>query len=179
MDIYNSIYLSFAAIASFDKRRREYKKVGWIYAARNDCFVDPVFKVGLSSRPPTVRVAELSASTSIYSDFELVYFVHVRDRDVAEGQAHLALQDFRVNPKKEFFQAPLPVIVRVLDRVANMFPVPMGRTPRAGFLEQPLRQRSMHCPQCGFANRVPNVLVKIRLACGVCKKRLVFMPETR
>ena len=178
MDVYNTIYWSFAAIASFDKRRREYKKLGWIYAARNDSFVDPVFKVGLSSRPPTVRVAELSTSTSVYRNFELVYFVHVRDRDSAEGQAHLALQDFRINPRKEFFQAPLPIIVQVLDRVASMFPVPMGRTPRAGFLEQPLKQRLMHCSRCGFANRVPYVLVKIRLACGACKERFTFDPGT-
>ena len=35
---------SFAAISSFDKRRREYRRVGWIYACSNSSFVDPVYK---------------------------------------------------------------------------------------------------------------------------------------
>ena len=96
----------FTAIASFDRRRREYRKVGWIYAARNPSFLDPVYKVGQSSRPPTLRVAELSSSTSVYVDFELVYFVHVGDRDTAEGLVQIALQDYRVNPTKECSSLP-------------------------------------------------------------------------
>ena len=42
----DNILASFWMIETFDKRRREYKKLGWIYAARNPSFVDPVFKVG-------------------------------------------------------------------------------------------------------------------------------------
>ena len=80
----DSILRTYEVIASFDKRRREYKKLGWIYVARNRSYVDPVFKIGQSSRPPSVRVAELSSDTSVYRDFELVYFVHVGNRDPAE-----------------------------------------------------------------------------------------------
>ena len=170
MNLMDPISESFAAIESLDKRRREYKKVGWIYAARNKSFVDPVFKVGQSSRPPTARVAELSSSTSVYNDFDLVYFVHVSNRDIAEVQAHSALQEFRVNLKKEFFLAPLPVIVKALDRAASICPIQLGKTPRAGFLEQPLSPRLTYCPNCTAENRIPNVLVDVQITCGSCKQ---------
>ena len=79
MDSLDPILASFLAIGGFDRRRREYRRLGWIYAARNESFRDPVYKVGQSTRPPTVRVGELSAATAVYHDFELVYFVHVSD----------------------------------------------------------------------------------------------------
>ena len=166
------ILASYAKIASFDKRRREYRRLGWIYACSNSSFVDPVYKIGQSSRPPDARVAELSGSTSVYGEFELVYFVHVSDRNLAEGQTHSALEDHRVNPGKEFFRAPLPVIVKAMDAAAIAFPVQLGRTPRAGFLAQPLQPRLVRCPRCGSENRVPKVLTEIRVRCGSCAERL-------
>ncbi|MXW63646.1 MAG: GIY-YIG nuclease family protein [Bacteroidetes bacterium SB0662_bin_6] len=169
-----NILASFWMIENFDKRRKEYKKLGWIYAARNPSFVDPVFKVGVSSRPPLARMQELSASTSVYRGFDLAYFVHVTPRDIAEKWAHEALKEFRINPRKEFFQAPLPVVVKALGRVAEIFPVPLGKTPRAGYLEQPLQPRPVSCPHCGMENRVPGVLVQIRISCGACKSEIMI-----
>ena len=174
-----SILASFWEIENFDKRRREYKKLGWIYAARNPSFVDPVFKVGESSRPPFARIEELSASTSVYSAFELAYFVHVSRRGDAEKWAHDALKEFRVNPRKEFFRAPLSVVVKALDRAAEMFPLPLGKTPRAGYLQQPLQSLSVSCPHCGVGNRVSGVLVKIRISCGACKSEIVIEEPER
>ncbi len=176
MNKIDPVVASFTAIASFDRRRREYKRVGWIYACRNSSFADPVFKVGQSARPPHVRISELSSSSAVYRDFQLVYFVHVSDRDRTEGQAQLALQGYRVNPNKEFFQAPPPEIVRAMDAAASMFPVQLGRTPRAGFLPQPLQPRLLGCPHCGTQNQLPNVLIEIRVACGSCGERLEVAP---
>ena len=51
------------------------------------------------------------ASTAVYRRFELVYFVHVSDRHQAEGYAHQFLRSSRVNPAKEFFEAPLMTVV--------------------------------------------------------------------
>ena len=126
MNKIDPVVASFTAIASFDRRRREYKRVGWIYACRNSSFADPVFKVGQSARPPQVRISELSSSSAVYRDFQLVYFVHVSDRDRAEGQAQLALQGYRVNPNKEFFQAPPPEIVRAMDAAARSSDAAVG-----------------------------------------------------
>ena len=40
------IMQSIVMLDAFDKRYREYKSLGWVYVARNQCFADPVFKVG-------------------------------------------------------------------------------------------------------------------------------------
>ena len=168
---------SFAEIDSLDRRRREYKRVGWIYACRNSSFADPVFKIGQSSRPPAERVSELSASTSVYREFQLVYFVHVANRDVAEGRTHLVLQEYRVNPNKEFFQATLPEIVRAMDSAASMCPIPLGKTPRAGFLAQPLMPHVISCTCCRAKNRIANVLVEILITCGTCNAQIEVTPN--
>lgn len=177
MNVSDPITESFAVIDSLDRRRREYKRLGWIYACRNSSFVDPVFKIGQSSRPPSERVSELSASTSVYREFQLVYFVHVADRDFAEGQTHLVLQEFRVNPNKEFFKATLPEIVRAMDSAASMCPIPLGKTPRAGFLKQPLLPRIINCTGCRAQNRIANVLVEILITCGTCNARVEVAPN--
>lgn len=177
MTVSDPITESFAVIDSLDKRRREYKRVGWIYACRNSAFADPVFKIGQSSRPPAERVSELCAETSVYREFQLVYFVHVANRDLAEGRTHSLLQEFRVNPKKEFFQASLPEIVRAMDSAANMSPIPLGKTPRGGFLSQPLAPRIIDCTGCGVQNRIANVLVEILITCGTCNARVEVAPN--
>ena len=178
MNCADSILQYYEVISSFDRRRREYKKLGWIYVARNSSFKDPVFKIGQSARPPSVRVAELSSDTSVYRDFDLVYFVHVGNRDPAEGQAHSILREFRVNPRKEFFQAPIQKIVGVLDQVASQFPIPLGKTPRAGFLNQPLSPYLTRCARCGSNNRVPNVLIELMITCVSCRERFTVAPDT-
>ena len=94
---------SIVRLSAFDKRRREYKRLGWVYVARNPYFADPVFKVGQTKVSPVTRVEKLSSSTSVYRPFELVYFVHVSDRDLAEAHVHQALAASRINPAKEFF----------------------------------------------------------------------------
>ena len=127
------IMQSIVMLDSFDKRRREYKRLGWVYVARNPCFVDPVFKVGQTKVSPVSRVDKLSSSTSVYRPFELVYFVHVSDRDRAEGHVHQALASKRINPAKEFFTAPLMTVVIDL-RHSKMDPVsrPSSHTARPG-----------------------------------------------
>ena len=173
---FDPVQQSIEVIASFDRRRREYRKLGWIYAARNSSFVDPVFKIGQSARSPVVRVDELSRDSAVYRDFELVYFVHVGNRDPAEGQAHSILREFRVNPRKEFFEAPLQSVVGALDHVANVFPIPLGKTPLAGYLKQPLTPYIIRCAKCGSRNRVPNVLIELMITCGSCKEHLTIAP---
>ena len=139
------IMQSIAWLNAFDKRRREYKRLGWVYVARNPCFADAVFKVGQTKVSPVSRVDKLSGSTSVYRPFELVYFVHVSDRDLAESHVHQALASTRINPAKEFFAAPLMTVVRALDDAAGHWRIPLGRTPRAGFLEPALKPRAVAC----------------------------------
>ena len=174
MPQYGPLMQSIMALDSFDKRRREYKRVGWIYAARNPSFVDPVFKIGQSKVSPAVRVHQLSSSTSVYRPFELVYWVHVSDRDRAEGYAHQLLQEHRVNPGREFFEASVVEVARALDQAAAYFPIPLGRTARSGVLGPGLAPITVRCSRCGTASRAPQLLVPIRISCGNCAETLTL-----
>ena len=167
----NPIMQSIVMLDSFDKRRREYKRLGWVYVARNPCFADPVFKVGQTKVSPVSRVEKLSGSTSVYRRFELVYFVHVSDRDQAEGHVHQALARSRINPSKEFFEAPLMTVVRALDTAAVHWAIPLGRTRRSGFLEPALKPRVFACQRCGTKTSVPRLLVSIWVTCRQCAAR--------
>jgi hypothetical protein len=55
----------FDVIKSLDKRRREYKYVGWIYVLRNRAFKEPLLKIGQSQRPPMMRAHELGTATAV------------------------------------------------------------------------------------------------------------------
>ena len=173
------IMQSIAWLNSFDKRRREYKRLGWVYVARNPCFADAVFKVGQTKVSPVSRVEKLSGSTSVYRPFELVYFVHVSDRDLAESHVHQALAATRINPAKEFFAAPLMTVVRTLDDAASHWRIPLGRTPRAGFLEPALKPRAVACQHCGRRTKVPRLLISVRVSCGHCSARFELASDVR
>ena len=179
MPQFGPLMQSITALDSFDKRRREYKRVGWIYAARNPSFVDPVFKIGQSKVSPAERVRQLSSSTSVYRPFELVYWVHVSNRERAEGYAHQLLQECRVNPGREFFAATVVEVARALDQAAASFPIPLGRTARSGFLRPGLAPITVPCPRCDTANRAPRLLVPIRISCGNCSEMLGGDSKTR
>lgn len=60
---------SVILLNGLDKRRREYKRVGWVYAARNSSFADLVFKIGQTTVSPSERVAQLGASITWTSMF--------------------------------------------------------------------------------------------------------------
>ncbi len=165
------IMQSIMWLNAFDKRYREYKRLGWVYVARNPCFADPVFKVGQTKVSPVMRVEGLSSSTSVYRPFELVYFVHVSDRDRAEAHVHQALGASRVNPAKEFFEAPLMTVVRALDQAASHWRIPLGRTPRSGFVDPALVPRVVACQHCGEKTRVPRLLISVLVNCGHCSAR--------
>ena len=166
-------------LEGFDKRYREYKRVGWVYVARNPSFAEPVFKIGQTKVSPVKRVEGLSGSTSVYRPFELVYFVHVSDRDQAEGHVHRALAASRVNPSKEFFLAPLMTVVRALDEAAGRWPIQLGRTPRAGYLGPALEPRVVPCHHCGVKNQVPRLLVSVKVNCNVCSGRFELASDVR
>ena len=61
----NPIMGSIVTLDSFDKRRGEYKRLDWVYVARNPCFTDVVFEVGQTNVSPVVRVRQLSRSTAV------------------------------------------------------------------------------------------------------------------
>ena len=147
---------------------REYKRIGWIYAARNPSFTDPVFKLGRTTVSPSERIAQLGASTSVFRKFELAYFVHVSDHLEAERFVHLTLQSSRLMSGKEFFGASIMTVVKVLDEAGERWPTPLGKNKRSGFLPAALTKRIVYCPKCNGKSRVPELLIDMAVTCTRC-----------
>ena len=159
---------SVIQLEGLDKRRREYKCIGWIYAARNPSFADPVFKNGRTTVSPSERIAQLGASTSVYRKFELAYFVHISDHLEAERFVHHTLHSAQLNSGKEFFGASIMTVVKVLDEAGERWPIPLGKTKRSGSLPPALTKRIVRCPKCSGNSRVPQLLIDMAVACNQC-----------
>ena len=167
-------YESLETIAKIDRRFKGNKRVGWIYVMRNPVFKDNVYKVGQSSRPPDLRAVELSSSTSIYGDFQLLYFVHVEDRLTAENLVHKELAKYRKSEGKEFFEAPLSTIIMSLDRVAHQFPI-YSKYARGGLiLDQPFEEQVVECRMCGQSHRAKILLVPATGKCRLCGADITY-----
>jgi hypothetical protein len=89
-------------------------KAGKIYILRNPCLRDAIVKIGRTSRISEKRAKEISGSTGVPQDFEVLYEEDVFDSQLAEKLVHERLIGNRVNPKREFFQLPLKLAVKTV-----------------------------------------------------------------
>jgi hypothetical protein len=172
-----------AAIRFIDSLDRSYPEnfyVGWVYAVRNTEFRRPLIKIGMTTRPPHDRAAELGG-TGVPGLFELVYFVHVGDARAAEGLAHQALARHRYQSNREFFEVSIGQAVSVLDQVADHVPLLRSqanegsRNPRSKPIPQAFGLAIRACPSCGKKNRVRVLAILTKPKCGSCARE---MPAT-
>ncbi len=166
----------FDVIRSLDKRRSEYRNVGWLYVMRSPAFREPLLKIGKSSRPPSLRAEELGAATAVPEGFQLVYFVHVSDHHEAEARVHAWLAPYRKTQGKEFFSSPVAHAVEALERAAELYPVIVGRGKYAYVLPQVFSAVTTKCPTCGLENRVRSLAVSVVVRCRNCATPLDAPP---
>ena len=94
-------------------------KPGKIYILRNPYLQDSLVKIGKTSRFSEARAKELSAATGVPGPFEVLYEEDVFDVDLAETLAHHALDRYRANRRREFFQVPLKIAVREVATICR------------------------------------------------------------
>jgi hypothetical protein len=75
---------------------------GFVYLLGNVCMPN-IYKVGFTDRAPHQRAKELSASTSVPKEFDVLCYIEVSDPQYVEGVFHSWLKDRRVSPGREFF----------------------------------------------------------------------------
>lgn len=168
-------------IDALDRRYADNQAVGWVYAVRNTEFRRPLIKIGMSSNPPHVRAIRL-ASTGVPGVFELIYCVHAVNARLAESMAHEALASYRLQPDKEFFEAPIGEVVRILDAVGAQLPIRRSQArsgrynERSKPLDQPFGPRLMRCKTCGTTNRVRPLAIPVNPVCGKCSGSFPPLP---
>jgi len=87
---------------------------GKIYILRNPAHKNTVVKIGRTIRSSENRAKELSGTTGVPTEFEVLYDEDVLDCVKAEKIVHKLLQDKRINLKREFFDLPLKKAVETV-----------------------------------------------------------------
>jgi hypothetical protein len=95
---------------------------GWLYALQNPMHPPDLLKVGLSTRAPEDRAAELSADTGVPLPYTVAHAVYVLDCGVAEDRMHGLLAGCRLVRTREFFRITLADYVAVVDRLLRDVP---------------------------------------------------------
>lgn len=96
---------------------------GFIYVMRCAAHGKDIFKVGLTSRTTDLRSSELTSSTSAPDQFLVVEEWEVTDCELAERIIHERLDQYRINPRREFFQARYSIICSVIrDVISELTP---------------------------------------------------------
>ena len=62
-----------------------------------------VFKLGFTERSPHLRADELSRSTSVPYQFDVLCYIEVHNCQAVEAELHRFFQNWRVRPDREFF----------------------------------------------------------------------------
>ncbi len=90
---------------------------GAIYVMRSAIHPANVFKVGFTRRSPTERAAELTSNTGSPDGFHVMQTWTVENCSAVEAQIHRVLAPYRINSRREFFQAPYERIFEAILRV--------------------------------------------------------------
>ena len=90
---------------------------GHLYIMRSGGHTIDLYKVGKTQRAPGVRAKELTGATGVPTAFEILATWSVGDVDQIEREIHRRLRSYRVSRRREFFRAPLSVIIAEIERV--------------------------------------------------------------
>ena len=91
---------------------------GFVYVLSNPSMPD-IYKVGMTDRAPSQRVAELSKSTSVPTPFEIIVCSEVWDAQKVEARIHNHFIKQRVNSQREFFKLDLNALILLRDFLLN------------------------------------------------------------
>lgn len=94
------------------------KNAGFIYILRNPTMAKNIFKIGLTRNEVDDRVNQLS-KTSVPDKFYKSQEWNVKDCVKAEKEIHSRLNDYRVDPRREFFKIDYDKAIKVIKEVID------------------------------------------------------------
>ena len=92
---------------------------GWVYVLTNSAMPGLV-KIGLTTRNPRDRAAELTAATGVPAPFVIAWCRAATDCAYVEAAVHRMLDDRRVSGKREFFRCDVQTARQVIEAAAGM-----------------------------------------------------------
>lgn len=98
---------------SITQNTKQPRSFGFVYVLQN-LEMPNIYKVGMTTRSPHERAAELSSTTGVPVLFDVVYYAEVSDPIRQEKRVHKALEKFRVNSGREFFKTNLHTIIQAI-----------------------------------------------------------------
>ncbi len=91
---------------------------GWVYVLTNPAMPGLV-KIGLTSRDPQARAAELTQASGVPAPFALAWCRGVADCAAVEAAVHRMLADRRVSGRREFFRCTAKAARQVIETAAG------------------------------------------------------------
>ena len=89
---------------------------GIIYVQRCPGHVLNLYKIGLTRRTADQRSKELSSATGVPLPFDVLASWSVGDCARTESAAHKKMENYRINPRREFFRLELSSICKVIEQ---------------------------------------------------------------
>ena len=107
---------------------------GWVYVLTN-ASMPGLVKIGLTTRNPQARAAELASATGVPTPFVIAWCHAVTDCAAVESAVHRMLDDRRVSGRREFFKCDVATARQVITtaagaRLGRRFRVPVRRIAR-------------------------------------------------
>lgn len=92
----------------------KFKKPGFVYILINPSLQQNMLKVGMTTRSPEERAAEISRATGVPTPFFVAYKVSTSNCEVLEKTVHQKLKPYLYKNNREFFIVDLDVVIRIL-----------------------------------------------------------------
>jgi len=90
----------------------------WVYVLSNP--VQPgIFKIGYTKLTPDERAKQVSNATGVALPYEVAWAFACFNAEQLEGTIHHALNEYRVNSQREFFQLDLDTIKTTIETIGK------------------------------------------------------------
>lgn len=92
---------------------------GYIYLLSNSS-MNGLIKIGSTAFSAAVRAKQLSSTTAIPTPFVVAYEVYVNHYQEFEKELHRKLSEYRVNPRREFFEISVESAAKMIRDMVHM-----------------------------------------------------------
>lgn len=94
-------------------------KWGFVYCLSNES-MPGIYKIGMTNGPPSIRAAQLSASSGCAEPFALAMYMEVPNPSEYEKSLHQMLAKDRASERREFFRCRLDKIYAAFEYLSDL-----------------------------------------------------------